>query len=695
MMKGVCGIIVILLFSTAVWGKKMRWCIVSEPERRKCADLAKALGAAFPPAATLYSQLSCVRAFSTADCLSKIRDNKADLVTLDAGEVYSAVKQFGLAAVAKEIYSGGTCILAVAVVRNTSSVDIRSLKGTTSCHSGARWTSGWNLPLGQLLSHNLLPWAEGQPLSQAVSAFFNASCVPGAGTMAFSSLCSRCQGQRSYVPQRNFYCETSHNEPFYHNQGALRCLKSGAGDVAFVDHTALDSIDDSVKDEYRLLCTDGTRAPLSSFRKCNFGRGPGGAVVTRINNQNLARKFLSAIQTAFGWKGRENHRFQLFDSSAYGVADLLFRDVTDKLSILQQGIDISQVLGLDYVALLKGLRHEGSSLEDSVVRWCCISHAEQEKCEQWALSIKSDPLVCVSASSMSDCIEKIKRDKVDAVSLDATHAFIAGKCGLVPVVTEYYGHKCEFTGGEPLEAKDLLPVYGVAVARRSSKSVYIGNLGDRRSCHGLVYSPAGWVLPVQHSLSSEHNNSIPCEPNKVYSEVFWKGCMPGTEGNLCKVCVGGTEEAATKRCSKNHNERYYGNMGALSSGWAKGWVARDFELLCVDGQRASLTEWKNCNLGAIPPNTVMTRPVMAARISDFLMESQETHPDSEFHLFESQQYGESDLLFKDATQCLVHTSQMDYRTILGEDFFSQVESIFNCTHSDILQFCNQDVCSIF
>ncbi len=28
---------------------------------------------------------------------------------------------------------------------------------------------------------------------------------------------------------------------------------------------------------------------------------------------------------------------------------------------------------------------------------------------------------------------------MDAVSLDATHAFIAGKCGLVPVVTEYYG----------------------------------------------------------------------------------------------------------------------------------------------------------------------------------------------------------------------------------------------------------------
>ncbi|KAI5628395.1 hypothetical protein C0J50_2885, partial [Silurus asotus] len=726
MMKGVWGIIAVFLFSNAVWAKKMRWCILSEHERRKCADLAKALAATFP-ASTLYSQLSCVKAFSTTDCLSKIRNNKVDLVTLDAGEVYSAVKQFGLAAVAKEIYLDGTCTLAVAVVRSASSVDIRSLKGTTSCHNGARWTSGWNLPLGQLISQNLLPWADGQPLSLAVSNFFNASCVPGAGTMTFNNLCSRCKGQRSFVPQRNFFCETSHNEPFYHNQGALRCLKSGAGDVAFVDHAALNRIDDKMKDEYRLLCTDGTRAPLRSFRTCNLGRGPGGAVVTRINNQNLARRFLTAIQTAFGRKGVENQRFQLFDSSVYGVGDLLFRDVTDKLIILHQGTDINQVLGLDYVALLKGLRHEGSSLEDSVVRWCCISDAEQEKCEQWALSIKSDPLVCVSASSMSDCIEKIKvQNKVDAVSLDATHAFIAGKCGLAPVVTEYYGSKCEFSGGEPLEAKDLLSVFSVAMARRSSKSVYVGNLGGRRSCHGYIYSPAGWLLPVQRTLSSENNNSIFCEPNQVFSKVFWKGCMPGATGNLCKVCVGGTEDAATKRCSNNHNERYYGNMGALrclvgdpsgksfgdvafmehhnlesnieylsNSGWANGWTASDFELLCADGQRASLTEWKNCNLGAIPPNIVMTRPVLAARIYDFLIKSQETRPDSSFRLFESQKYGESDLLFKDATQCLVHTNHMDYRTILGKDFISQAESIFNCTHSDILQFCNRDVCSIF
>lgn len=63
---------------------------------------------------------------------------------------------------------------------------------------------------------------------------------------------------------------------------------------------------------------------------------------------------------AFGLRGRERLRFQLFDSKPFGSSDLLFKDVTEKLAILPDDMDISQVLGLDYVALLKGLGHEGS-----------------------------------------------------------------------------------------------------------------------------------------------------------------------------------------------------------------------------------------------------------------------------------------------------------------------------------------------
>ena len=57
-----------------------------------------------------------------------------------------------------------------------------------------------------------------------VSTFFRASCVPGAAALA-PSLCAACRGQRSYIRQRNYHCETSHNEPYYSNHGALRSAR--------------------------------------------------------------------------------------------------------------------------------------------------------------------------------------------------------------------------------------------------------------------------------------------------------------------------------------------------------------------------------------------------------------------------------------------------------------------------------------
>lgn len=68
------------------------------------------------------------------------------------------------------------------------------------------------------------------------------------------------------------------------------------------------------------------------------------------------------FQRLFGRRGREGQRFQLFASSALGGRNLMFRDVTEKLLILSDEVDINQILGLDYVALLKGLGHEGRAI---------------------------------------------------------------------------------------------------------------------------------------------------------------------------------------------------------------------------------------------------------------------------------------------------------------------------------------------
>ncbi|NXR53287.1 TRFE2 protein, partial [Hippolais icterina] len=702
--------------------KKFRWCTLSDLEQRKCAELSKALTSVLPlTTASSFTRISCIRAHNTYDCIDKIRANKADAASLDAGDVYSAVKLYGLAVVAKEIYDQGNCVFAVAIAKR-GALDIQSLRGVRSCHNGARWTSGWNIPFGFLLARNYLSWDEAQPLSQAISGYFNASCIPGVGVAA-PQLCALCQGQKSYVRDRNHFCETSSNEPFYDSEGAFRCLKDGVADVAFLDHLRIMSSTESENQEYELLCPDGSTAELTEYSTCNLGRGPGRSIVTRNNFQKITNKFLSMIQRLFGRKGKERARFELFSSAPFGGKNLLFQDATQHLQLLDEQLEIAYVLGLDYVALLKGLGHEGSSLDNSVVRWCCISDAELRKCEEWALNIKSDPLVCVQATSMTKCIEMIKSSEADAVTLDATHVYIAGRCGLVPVAAECYGEfSCDLIK-ERGNQKTLPPVYAVALAKKSAKQIHIHNLRGRRSCHSHLYSPAGWLLLSRHTVGAQQNDTENCDIASAYQNYFWKGCMPGADGNLCKVCIGdGEVEGArvSSRCAASHNERYYGNMGALrclvgnpsgrsfgdvaflehsnllqniedlgSSGWAKGYTPLDFELLCPDGTRAAVTEWAGCNLGPIPPSTVMTRPVTVTKISDLLLQSQESlgsKLDSEFQLFQSWKYGESDLLFKDTTQYLVHASHLSYQEILGESFLQLAESVFNCTSAGKVQF---------
>ncbi|XP_063769132.1 melanotransferrin-like isoform X3 [Pseudophryne corroboree] len=721
----------LLLESCSRKGKKFRWCTLSEAEQRKCSHLARTLQSVLP-SNNPFSRVSCVRAHNTQDCMIKIKGNKADAVSLDAGDVYTAIRNYDLAVVAKEQHAEGSCVFSVAVARR-GDLNIRNLRGTRSCHSGARWTSGWNIPMGFLLSKNLLYWDEEEPLAKVVSGYFNASCIPGIG-VSYPSLCELCQGYKSYVREKNQFCETSSNEPFFASDGAFRCLKSRAGDVAFLDHLSIMSATDSELEQFELLCPDGSTASLKSYKSCNLGQGPSKAVVTRGHMQRITKRFLTLIQNLFGRDGKHKSRLSLFTSETFGGQNLLFHDSTRGLQVLEDDVEVTGILGLDYVALLKGLGHEGISLDQSVIRWCCISSAELRKCEDWALRVRTDPLVCVQATSLSGCIEMIKGNEADAVSLDATHAYIAASCGLQPAAVEYWGeHSDCLTDPHQLlhrmSERGFPGLYALAVTKKNMKAVSLLDLVGRRSCHGNKYSPAGWLLLSRYTVRAPGNQTWDCDINTAYENYFWKGCMPGGEQGLCKVCVGWKEGGRVNgRCAANHDERYYGNMGALrclvgdpdsrsygdvaflehhsvednianleSSGWAQGFSTSDFELLCPDGERVPLTDWSHCNLGVIPPNVVMTRPLIATKIYDFLIKSQEylrQGDDSSFQLFKSfQAYGEGDLLFKDSTSCLLPVGHSGLQDILGESFIELADSVFGCTKAAILDFCNSDICA--
>lgn len=73
----------------------------------------------------------------------------------------------------------------------------------------------------------------------------------------------------------------------------------------------------------------------------------------------LQLKALYFPQHLFGQKGKQKARFELFSSAPFRGKNLLFRDATQHLQLLEDQAEIAHILGLDYVALLKGLGHEG------------------------------------------------------------------------------------------------------------------------------------------------------------------------------------------------------------------------------------------------------------------------------------------------------------------------------------------------
>ena len=72
---------------------------------------------------------------------------------------------------------------AVAVVKkNNTGFGLKQLKGKKSCHTGAKKTAGWNVPIGYMLREKIIPPVmcdkENHDFYSA-AYFFNQSCVPG------------------------------------------------------------------------------------------------------------------------------------------------------------------------------------------------------------------------------------------------------------------------------------------------------------------------------------------------------------------------------------------------------------------------------------------------------------------------------------------------------------------------------------
>ncbi|NXA53972.1 TRFM protein, partial [Nothocercus julius] len=697
--------LLLILFPAASL-ERVRWCTVSKEELSKCRDMS----AAFAGAA-LLPPLLCVEGESAANCTRMIEDGLADAVTLGGRSIYQAGKEHGLKPVVGEVYDQeiGTSYYAVAVVRKGSNITIDSLRGARSCHTGINRTAGWNVPVGYLLdSGHLAAVGCDLPKGGTVSDYFSASCVPGAKSINYpESLCQLCKGDASGQNA----CEANSQEQYYDYSGAFRCLAEGAGEVAFVKHSTVpDNTDGKASSpwaqklrssDFQLLCRDGSTADVTEWRSCHLARVPARAVVVRPDTDGtVIFQLLNQGQQRFSGTGA---KFQLFDSAAYGAQNLLFRDATTELvAITAQSYQAW--LGDEYLHAVRALSCDPSTLPESL-NWCVVSTEEIWKCSEMGVAFQKKNLnpsiQCVSAKTKEQCMELIQEKESDAVALSGADIYTAGKkYGLVPAAGESYSADDSST-----------TYYAVALVKRNSSNAFtIGDLKGKKSCHTGLGRTAGWNIPIGMLIKRGIIRPRDCNIPQAVSEFFSASCVPSAKldnypSKLCQLCIG--DDNGKNICSASSQERYYSYSGAFrclaendgdvafvkhstvfentdgknTDSWAQNLKSSDFQLLCLNGARAEVTQFAECHLGQVPAQAIMVHPdTNVFAVYGLLDKAQEFFGNSSnengFKMFDSSAFQGKDLIFKDSAVEIVPVKERrTYAEWLGSEYIESLEGM--------------------
>ena len=717
----------------------LTWCTVNSFEQKRCEQWAWAVEMFpnqkfdLPP---FQFNLACKQVSDKKQCMNIISNEKADLVTLDPGEIFIAGRHHSLVPIVSELYgpSYEKGYYSVAVIKSYSNIrNLKDLKDKKVCFSGVGHLGGWIVPMSKLVNESILEVKDCNNMVKNAANFFNSSCAPNAlidkynpsgdNPQKMCALCkSKCLGSEEYA---NY-------------NGAFKCL-SEVGDVAFLQHTTVQIMNHLLRSnssryyvshQFELLCPQGGTALIDKYHSCNWGFVPSHAVVVSSSaspklRQDIQNFILQSVRvygrtrtsaydgSLYSSTGDMSQQFQLFKSDSADGSNLFLDDTTNLVPIPERNQTFSDYLGQD-------MRYFEALHECNVptARLCVISKPEFYKCLQMAIAFKAQmlkpKLACYLGKSSIDCMKAIRDKKADLTVLDAGDVYKAGSnFGLIPIVAEKY------------DLNDT-SYYVVAVAKQSDPETDLFFLKGKTSCHTGYGTAAGWVIPLSFFLSNNRMRSYGCDSLLAASQYFQKSCVPGAMSNLaenswkysnlCHLCHG----EASHYCSKDHSEPFFGHTGALrclvegggqvafvkhttileNTGsrnfafWSRNKISNDFELLCRDGSRAKFDQYQKCNIGRAAANAIVTaknkpKKHIEAYINLFLIAQQfygsQYSQDYTFKMFVSDP-AYHDLIFNSATSQLIGLDEpnRDFRKYLGQEFISSIKLI-DCSHSNHLK----------
>ncbi|XP_025837361.1 melanotransferrin [Agrilus planipennis] len=271
--------------------------------------------------------------------------------------------------------------------------------------------------------------------------------------------------------------------------------------------------------------------------------------------------------------------------------------------------------------------------KNRTITWCVVNKEEFYKCTVLSKMLHTNiitvgydviSLKCSLAINKEECMEWIDQEKATLTSLDAGEVFEAGRFhSLVPISQEGYGPNNKWD-------------YSVAVIKKGSLPdvASISGLRGKKACFAGVGSFSGWITPVYVLLREGGLEVVDCNNHvKSVTNFFGPSCavkalsdnynpLGDNSDKLCVLCIG---KVPGERCTEG--DPYAGYEGAFRCLVENGEVAflkqttvlqladsdeypglskNSFELLCRDGSRAPVDNFKECNWGKAPSNAIVT-----------------------------------------------------------------------------------------
>lgn len=300
-------------------------------------------------------------------------------------------------------------------------------------------------------------------------------------------------------------------------------------------------------------------------------------------------------------------------------------------------IFIAFFVGLVFIA--SGQLHSDNVELGTEMIWCATSEPELYKCRNFTVALERDHALfdnyfftvsCHFGFDQDECMRLIDERKAHVMTLDAGEVYTGGRHhSLVPIMQEGYD------GG-------FTKYHAVAVIKKDSlKDVYsLRNLKGKKACFAWVGSHAGWTIPI-YTLQREGGMDITdCNNHvKTATDYFGPSCavnalidkynpIGDNSDKLCQLCIG---KVPGGKCTPK--DPYAGFEGAfrclleagdiafvkhttvqemIDSGLIHGITADQFELLCKDGTRQPISEYRQCHWGLVQSHALV---VSSARTS--------------------------------------------------------------------------------